>query len=49
VARHLSMKPKGPVLIIEREYYARNGSIMFAALTYFRPDLYRYRIELTRT
>ena len=49
VAKNLSIKPNSPVLIIEREYYARNGSIMFAALTYFRPDLYKYRIELTRT
>jgi GntR family transcriptional regulator len=49
VATNLLMKPKSPVLIIEREYYARDGSIMFASLNYFRPDLYKYRIELTRT
>lgn len=48
VAENLSMKPKSPVLIIEREYYANDGSIMFASLNYFRPDLYKYRIELTR-
>jgi GntR family transcriptional regulator len=48
VAKNLLIKPKSPVLIIEREYYARDGSIMFASLNYFRPDLYKYRIELTR-
>jgi DNA-binding GntR family transcriptional regulator len=49
VAGNLSIKPKTPVLIIERDYYARNGSSMFVTITYFRPDLYKYRIELTRT
>ncbi len=49
VARNLSIPPKSPVLVIEREYYSRGGSPMFMALTYFRPDLYKYRIELTRT
>jgi GntR family transcriptional regulator len=48
VAEHLSVKPESPVLIIEREYYAKDGSIMFTSLNYFRPDLYKYRIELTR-
>jgi GntR family transcriptional regulator len=49
VAKNLSIEPKSSVLVIEREYYARDGSIMFASLNYFRPDLYKYRIELTRT
>lgn len=49
VAKNLSIEPKSPVLIIERNYYDRTGSPMFAAITYFRPDLYTYRIELTRT
>jgi GntR family transcriptional regulator len=49
VAENLSIKPKTPLLIIERDYYARDGSPMFATITYFRPDLYKYRIELTRT
>jgi GntR family transcriptional regulator len=47
-AKHLSIKPRTPLLIIERDYFARNGSPMFATVTYFRPDLYKYRIELTR-
>ncbi len=49
LAQHLSVKPKTPLLVIERDYFARNGSPMFASVTYFRPDLYKYRIELTRT
>ena len=49
VAKNLCIKPKTPLLIIERDYYARDGSLMFVTITYFRPDLYKYRIELTRT
>jgi DNA-binding GntR family transcriptional regulator len=49
LAKNFSTEPKSPVLVIEREYDTRNGSIMFASLTYFRPDLYKYRIEVTRT
>jgi GntR family transcriptional regulator len=49
VAKNLSIEQRSPVLIIERNYYDRTGSPMFAAITYFRPDLYKYRIDLTRT
>jgi GntR family transcriptional regulator len=49
VTENLSIKPKTPLLIIERDYYTRDGSPMFVTITYFRPDLYKYRIELTRT
>lgn len=49
VAGKLSIKPKTPLLIIERDYYARDGTPMFVSITQFRPDLYKYRIELTRT
>lgn len=48
VGENLSIKPKTPLLIIERNYYTRDGSLMFVTITYFRPDLYKYRIELTR-
>jgi DNA-binding GntR family transcriptional regulator len=48
-AKHLSVKPKTPLLVIRRDYYTRTGSLMFAALTYFRPDRFKYEIELTRT
>ena len=49
LAEHLSVKPKTPLLVIERDYYTRKGSVMFVAITYFRPDVYKYEIELTRT
>jgi GntR family transcriptional regulator len=49
VAERLSIKPKTPLLIIERDYYTRDGSLMFVTITHFRPDLYKYRIELSRT
>jgi len=49
VAESLSVKLKSPLLVIERDYYTRKGSVMFVAVTYFRPDLYKYEIELTRT
>ncbi len=49
LARNLLIKPKTPLLIIERDYYGRNGALLFASITYCRPDLYKYRIELTRT
>lgn len=49
LAEHLSVKPETPLLIIERDYYTRKGSAMFVAITYFRPDVYKYEIELTRT
>jgi GntR family transcriptional regulator len=49
LAENLSVKPKTPLLIIERDYYTRKGSVMFVAITYFRSDLYKYEIELTRT
>ena len=49
LAENLAVKPKTPLLIIERDYYTRKGSLMFVAITYFRPDLYKYEIELTRT
>jgi DNA-binding GntR family transcriptional regulator len=48
-AEDLCIKPKTPLLIIDRDYYGRNGSPMFATISYSRTDLYKYRIELTRT
>jgi DNA-binding GntR family transcriptional regulator len=48
LAENLSVKLKTPLLIIERDYYTRKGAVMFVAITYFRPDLYKYEIELTR-
>jgi len=49
LAENLCVKPKTPLLIIERDYYTRKGAAMFVAITHFRPDFYKYEIELTRT
>jgi GntR family transcriptional regulator len=49
LAKNLLIKPKTPLLIIERDYYGRNGAPLFTSITYCRADLYKYRIELTRT
>jgi len=49
LAESLSVRPKTPLLIIKRNYYTRKGSLMFVAISYFRPDLYKYEIDLTRT
>jgi GntR family transcriptional regulator len=48
MARHLSVKPQTPLLIIQREYYTREGALMFVARSYFRTDRFKYEIELTR-
>jgi len=48
LAKHLSVKRETPLLVISRQYYTRKGSLMFLAKTYFRPDRFRYEIELTR-
>ena len=49
IARHLAVKPGTPLLLIERIYYDNKGSVMFVAIAYFRSDLYKYEIELTRS
>jgi GntR family transcriptional regulator len=48
LAKHLSVRPQTPLLIIQREYYTREGSLMFVARNYFRTDRFKYEIELTR-
>ena len=47
-AKHLSVKPGTPLLIIRRIYYTVKGSLMFIAKTYYRPDRFKYEVELTR-
>jgi GntR family transcriptional regulator len=49
LGRKLSVRVGTPLLIIHRDYYTREGSLMFVAITYFRPDRFKYEIELTRT
>jgi len=48
LAKHLSVRPQTPLLIIRRQYYTRKGSLLFFAKTYFRPDRFKYEIELAR-
>lgn len=45
----LSVQPNTPLLVIQRVYYTREGSLMFIAKSSFRPDRFKYRIELART
>ena len=49
VARHLSIKKGTPVFVIQRQFIARDRSPAFVSFNYCRPDLYEFRIELTRT
>jgi|MudIll2142460700_1097286.scaffolds.fasta_scaffold00118_10 GntR family transcriptional regulator len=49
VAKHLSVKPGNPLLAIERDFYGRTGSCMYASITYYRTDIYKYETKLTRT
>jgi GntR family transcriptional regulator len=49
LAEHLDVKVKAPLLTIRRNYYTAKGSLMFIGKTHFRPDRFKYEIELTRT
>lgn len=49
ISKHLSVKQKTPIFFMERHYIARDGSLIFMSLNYCRPDLYKFKIELTRT
>ena len=48
LAKYLSVQPGAPLLIIRREYFTRKGAFMFSAETHFRPDRFKYEIELAR-
>jgi GntR family transcriptional regulator len=49
IAKYLSIRQRTPIFVMERHYIARDGSPMFISVNYCRPDLYKFRIELTRT
>ena len=49
ISRYLSVKQKTPIFFMERHYVAMDGSVLFMSLNYCRPDLYKFKIELTRT
>lgn len=48
ISKYLSIQKKAPVYVIERQYYARNRVPVFMSISYCRPDLYKFKIELTR-
>ena len=47
-AKHIAMNPQDPVLVIRRDYFLQDGSALFVAFTYNRPDRYEYKVELSR-
>jgi DNA-binding GntR family transcriptional regulator len=48
IAKYLSIKQGTPIFVIERQYYSRNRSPMYMSISYCRPDLYKFKIELAR-
>jgi GntR family transcriptional regulator len=48
VAKYLSVKQRTPIFFMERHYLAKDGSPIFMSFNYCRPDLYEFKIELTR-
>jgi GntR family transcriptional regulator len=48
ISKYLSIEQKTPIFVIERQYYARNRSPIYMSISYCRPDLYKFKIELAR-
>jgi GntR family transcriptional regulator, N-acetylglucosamine utilization regulator len=48
ISKYLSIEQKTPIFVIERQYYARNRSPIYMSISYCRPDLYKFKIELVR-
>jgi GntR family transcriptional regulator len=48
ISKYLSIEKGAPIYVIERQYYARNQTPVFMSISYCRPDLYKFKIELTR-
>lgn len=48
VAEHLKMSVGEPILLMERTYYFQGMRPVELATSYFRPELYQYRIQLNR-
>lgn len=48
VAALIDMVPDSPALRIDRLYYDTNGAPVELAISYFNPDRYSYRVELSR-
>ncbi len=49
VSKYLSIRQKTPIFSMERHYLSRDGSPIFLSFNHCRPDLYKFKIELTRT
>jgi DNA-binding GntR family transcriptional regulator len=49
VAEQIDMRPRRPVLRIDRLYFDRDGSPVEYAVNYCNPERYTYRLELKRT
>jgi GntR family transcriptional regulator len=46
VARHLALKPRAPVLKVDRTYYTDADRAVIAAVICYRPERYRYSVQL---
>jgi GntR family transcriptional regulator len=46
VAGHLALKPRGPVLKVERTYYTDADRAVIAAVVRYHPGRYRYSVQL---
>jgi len=46
VARHLALKPRAPVLKVDRTYYTDADRAVIAAFICYRPERYRYSVQL---
>ena len=48
ISKYLAIKAGTPVFFIQRRFIARDLSPAFASFSYCRPDLYEFRVELSR-
>jgi GntR family transcriptional regulator len=46
VARHLGLRPRGPVLEVNRTYYTDTDRPVVAAVVRYHPERYRYTVQL---
>ncbi len=46
IAKHLKMEIGTPLLLVQRIYFSQERKPLELSISYFRPDLYQYRIRL---
>jgi GntR family transcriptional regulator len=46
IARHLGLRPRAPVLKVNRTYYTDAGRPVVAAVVRYHPERYRYTVQL---